>query len=210
MNICELLRIRDEREKEPFIEIFKLIKSTQSSQDPETTQELALLKSQNQELYKQIAANSSSLFEFLQLKSDLENKVSTYSTQISKRDELIATLNKKIIESQEILILKNTDIQNLNDELNVYRLELTVKERQLLESVQKITALEQENTRLIDIVIKTKEQQVDKLNEMNETVKKIPSKQTSSISFKDPRIQCHLPTSLIKKFVCLNLTQDCS
>ncbi len=58
----------------------------------------------------------------------------------------------------------------LSDELNIYRLELTMKETNVSGLEEKMRKLTVENAELVERIVKIKDEQVSKLNDANEFV----------------------------------------
>ncbi|KAJ3397528.1 hypothetical protein HDU92_007191 [Lobulomyces angularis] len=221
-NILYQLQSRDLREFEPYLEIMSsynqivenlslaLKKNENNSlHSNDNNSELINLKTELTDLYKTHSSQSTQLFEYLTKTQDLEKSLETSHIQNKKLVENFQLQNKKIDELEEAIVQKNNIIMNLTDELNVYKLDLTVKEAKYNELEKKYRDTEKENQNLVDTILKLKEEQSSKLNEVNDFVESaLKSKTPSSTSLtkegtemdrRKSNVRCYLPMGMVKK-----------
>ncbi|KAJ3216547.1 histone H2B [Dinochytrium kinnereticum] len=207
--------------------------------------QMDMLRAQNEDLMKVAAAakeygspQAQKRFQEMeqQLQAMKDKEAELYKTQgqnaqrfIQRLSSSLSTLTIKWKDSIELVKEKDGVIQILRDELATHQLELVQREEQLKESEEKLRKLEQENKQLVERWILLKQEEAQKINEVNEFVESaLKTKQTTSsrrqsskeLGSPDLRkvksdVRCILPNVAVKRLAihesdinCIQISRD--
>jgi len=143
------------------------------------------------EIQTRLRKQTEELMQIYRLKNESDNALSLLHKQIVERDKQILTYKEdmeKVEREKEALMDQNRDLKRDNDRLlsSVNVLEQEIKARMTSQETQddKIDSLRLENNRLTTQLIALKEQQIEKLNELNELAFQLQKKDQLNFTLK--------------------------
>ncbi|KAJ3112851.1 hypothetical protein HDU96_004112 [Phlyctochytrium bullatum] len=132
--------------------------------------ELQTIRSELSELYKVQSQNAQKLVDTMETIKVREQALQQQQEEMQKLTSKLSTITMQWKDTLELIKEKDGVIQILKDELATHQLELVQREEQLKQAQERVGTLEKENSDLIDRWMKLKQEEAQKINEVNEFV----------------------------------------
>ncbi|KAJ3109080.1 hypothetical protein HDU97_009198 [Phlyctochytrium planicorne] len=196
----------------------------------EMEQQIKSLKDEQSDLYKTQGQNAQRLLDMVETIKNHETTIKRQAEEIQRLNSAMSGLTVKWRDAIELIKEKDGVIQILKDELATHQLELVQREEQLKEKEERVAKLEQENKQLVERWILLKNDEAQKMNEVNDLIesalktKQVSTSNSRRTSAKDMSpdlrkarsdVRCILPNVAIKRtplhesdINCIQISKD--